>query len=748
MGDANPEDIVDEKQWDREEDGEGPEENGDEKEKFEEGSKMDGEKLDGETRTREDKEDGEKEKEKKDKDKDNADGDSNEKDEEEDEAEGGGDTENNEAKINEDNEEDTTDKPLGVDVRKEEKPVEENEEGGEMEEQEGEQGEGGEGEEQPPIEPGTEGDDLPDDMNLDGGSDDGRDDGEDAPGDDDVRDGEDDETPMDLDDGDLDPSEKMPEEDADNDDADAMQASGGGNIPEPDEMEEEAPEPPVGEEAQDGAPPDAADDAKKYTAPAFGVKAQGGKDSVLGTEEDEEGQGASDDKDKGQDEDQQKENPSSSQGKSGSQGQEGSSQGKGQEGEVHETDGGRRQEGDPQSKQRERDPPNPFKQRGDVNKAWHRRLNLVTPEEQEDTEEEQGVSRPDDPIDEESGGQGLYEHDRDGGGTEQVLADVAEDEAVQVPQSGEQNNENSGDNEEDTAMDREGEEQQKPRKDERKRDREGKENDKNDQYDSEEAKQLRKKMKQEQDKERKQRNLDEGDMDDEEDVEDMDDSEAPDATSAAGADGEEDASEKKAEGEKEVNDIGGKVYTNVRDKDKDRDGSVGMEEEEDDRVGEVLPEGIGAMTTSSARLKWSQHRASTESHAMRLCEQLRLVLEPTLATRLQGDYRTGKRINMRRVVGYVASGFRKDKIWLRRSKPAKREYQVMMMIDNSSSMGEAGPIALSALATLSTALTRLEVGQLCVAAFASGVQMVHPFGQPFDEEAGARYISRILYFTR
>lgn len=31
------------------------------------------------------------------------------------------------------------------------------------------------------------------------------------------------------------------------------------------------------------------------------------------------------------------------------------------------------------------------------------------------------------------------------------------------------------------------------------------------------------------------------------------------------------------------------------------------------------------------------------------------------------------------------------------------------MIDNSSSMGAAGPIALQALATLSTALTRLEV---------------------------------------
>ena len=66
----------------------------------------------------------------------------------------------------------------------------------------------------------------------------------------------------------------------------------------------------------------------------------------------------------------------------------------------------------------------------------------------------------------------------------------------------------------------------------------------------------------------------------------------------------------------------------------------------------------------------------TSSLSQRLCEQLRLVLEPMVATKLQGDYRSGKRINMRRVIPYIASGFRKDKIWLRRTKPAKRDYQV------------------------------------------------------------------------
>lgn len=92
---------------------------------------------------------------------------------------------------------------------------------------------------------------------------------------------------------------------------------------------------------------------------------------------------------------------------------------------------------------------------------------------------------------------------------------------------------------------------------------------------------------------------------------------------------------------------------------RDRDG--------DDDTGEGLEE---------SRELWGRLRSVTGALSQRLCEQLRLVLEPMVATKLQGDYRSGKRINMRRVIPYIASGFRKDKIWLRRTKPAKRDYQV------------------------------------------------------------------------
>merc|ERR1711871_1150564 len=83
---------------------------------------------------------------------------------------------------------------------------------------------------------------------------------------------------------------------------------------------------------------------------------------------------------------------------------------------------------------------------------------------------------------------------------------------------------------------------------------------------------------------------------------------------------------------------------------------------------------------------WSKIDAITASGSQRLCEQLRLILEPTLAMKLKGDFRTGKRINMRKIIPYIASSYRKDKIWLRRKKPRKRQYQIMIAIDDSESM--------------------------------------------------------------
>ena len=75
-----------------------------------------------------------------------------------------------------------------------------------------------------------------------------------------------------------------------------------------------------------------------------------------------------------------------------------------------------------------------------------------------------------------------------------------------------------------------------------------------------------------------------------------------------------------------------------------------------------------------ARHHWMKIQAETKVLSRNLCGKLRLVMEPLVATKLKCDYRTGKRISTKRVIGYIASGYQKDKIWLRRTKPATRNY--------------------------------------------------------------------------
>jgi len=41
---------------------------------------------------------------------------------------------------------------------------------------------------------------------------------------------------------------------------------------------------------------------------------------------------------------------------------------------------------------------------------------------------------------------------------------------------------------------------------------------------------------------------------------------------------------------------------------------------------------------------------------------------------------------MRRIIPYIASHYQNDRIWLRRSKPSKMNYQLLIAIDDSSSM--------------------------------------------------------------
>lgn len=145
---------------------------------------------------------------------------------------------------------------------------------------------------------------------------------------------------------------------------------------------------------------------------------------------------------------------------------------------------------------------------------------------------------------------------------------------------------------------------------------------------------------------------------------------------------------------------------------------------------------------------WRLYESLTHDLAYALCEQLRLILEPTLASRLKGDYRTGKRLNMKKVISYIASDYTKDKIWLRRTRPSQREYQVLISIDDSRSMAESHSIHLAyqTLALISKALSRLESGDIAIAKFGETVDLLHSFNEgPFTDQAGTKVMNAFRF---
>ncbi|KAH0349930.1 midasin, partial [Aureobasidium melanogenum] len=151
---------------------------------------------------------------------------------------------------------------------------------------------------------------------------------------------------------------------------------------------------------------------------------------------------------------------------------------------------------------------------------------------------------------------------------------------------------------------------------------------------------------------------------------------------------------------------------------------------------------LPTLSLDDARALYNTHESSTRNLSLLLAEHLRLLLTPTHATKMRGDYRTGKRLNIKRIIPYIASSYRRDKIWMRRSVPSKRQYQIMLAIDDSQSMSEGGAqtLAFDTMALLARALSILEAGELCILGFGEDVSVKLPFETPFTSEAGANVI--------
>lgn len=62
--------------------------------------------------------------------------------------------------------------------------------------------------------------------------------------------------------------------------------------------------------------------------------------------------------------------------------------------------------------------------------------------------------------------------------------------------------------------------------------------------------------------------------------------------------------------------------------------------------------------TSEEMKEWLQLCSSVHELSGNLTEQLRLILEPTKATKFKGDFKSGKKLNMRKIIPFIASNYR------------------------------------------------------------------------------------------
>jgi midasin len=73
-----------------------------------------------------------------------------------------------------------------------------------------------------------------------------------------------------------------------------------------------------------------------------------------------------------------------------------------------------------------------------------------------------------------------------------------------------------------------------------------------------------------------------------------------------------------------------------------------------------------------------------------LTREMSVVLEENEKSRYQGEYKTGRRLNMKRIVGYLASEGERNRIWMRRTKPSGRKYNLRIFVDDSGSIKNSG----------------------------------------------------------
>lgn len=143
--------------------------------------------------------------------------------------------------------------------------------------------------------------------------------------------------------------------------------------------------------------------------------------------------------------------------------------------------------------------------------------------------------------------------------------------------------------------------------------------------------------------------------------------------------------------------------------------------------------GKEGLSPEHAAALWHLLESRTAASAATLSESLRLVLQPTAAGGWEGGYRSGKKLSLRRVLAFVASSQRDNRLWLRRRRPRGLQYRVLVGIDCSKSMQQlnAAASAMEAVVLLAQAFNHLQIGTVSVCTFGGPKPevCVHPTSQ-------------------
>ncbi|MCD4785951.1 MAG: VWA domain-containing protein [Candidatus Eremiobacteraeota bacterium] len=117
--------------------------------------------------------------------------------------------------------------------------------------------------------------------------------------------------------------------------------------------------------------------------------------------------------------------------------------------------------------------------------------------------------------------------------------------------------------------------------------------------------------------------------------------------------------------------------------------------------------------------------------------------------RYAGNFRTGKKLNLRRAMQseakYQLTGEFDDEIWLRRENPQKRDHQFIFVLDESGSMrgGEKWENALKGLVLCQEALDDLEI-DFGVIGFSDNPQIHKKLEDKFDENFKDNELNQIM----